>query len=122
MDAVLAAHSGLRWLVLLGLVAVAAWAFSAARDGVPAWVRVVGGVFALQVVLGLVLYVGNEGWTEGPFLAMWHPVAMVGALGAFQVGTARAGRGDGPGNALGLFTLVSLVLVLAGIPWFRGMG
>lgn len=122
MDVVLAAHSGLRWLVLLGLVAVAAWAFTGAREGVPAWVRIVGGVFALQVVLGLVLYVGNEGWSQGPFLAMWHPVAMLGALGVFQVGTARAGRGDGPPNALGLFTLASLVLVLAGIPWFRGMG
>ncbi len=122
MDALVAAHSGIRWLVLLGLVAVIAWAFSGRRDGVPTWVRIVGGVFALQVVLGLVLYVANEGWEQGPFLAFWHPLAMVAALGVFQVGTARAGRGDQPGSVLGTFTLVSLVLVLAGIPWSRGMG
>ncbi|MBY5161118.1 hypothetical protein [Salsipaludibacter albus] len=119
MDVVLAAHSGLRWLVLAGLVAVIAWAFTGDRSGVPTWVRVVGGIFALQVVLGLVLYVADQGWEQGPFLAMWHPVAMIAALGVFQVGTARAGRGEGPPRVLGLFTLVALVLVLAGIPWFR---
>lgn len=119
MDVVLAAHSGLRWLVLAGLVAVLAWAFTGQREGVAAWVRVVGGLFTLQVVLGLVLYVANSAWEFGPFLAFWHPIAMVAALGVFQVGTARAGRGEGPSNVLGLATLAALVLVVAGIPWFR---
>lgn len=122
MDALLAAHDGLRWLVLLGLIAVVAWAFTGARSGVPTWVRIVGGLFVLQVLIGLVLYVANSGWSQGPFIAFWHPVAMVGALGVFEVGTARAGRGEGPERILGMASAASLVLVLAGIPWFRGMG
>lgn len=121
MDVLLSAHSGLRWLVLLGLVAVVAWALTGTREGVPVWVRGIGGLLALQVVIGLVLFVANEGWSMGPFLGMWHPLAMIAALGVFQVGTARAGRGEGPPRILGLATLASLVLVLAGIPWFRGM-
>lgn len=122
MDALVAAHSGLRWLVLLGLVAVVAWVFTGTRSGVPTWVRVVGGLFALQWVLGVVLYVMNEGWSQGPFLALWHPLAMTAGLAVFQVGTARAGRGEGPDRVLGIATAAAVVLVLAGIPWFRGMG
>lgn len=121
MEALVAAHSGIRWLVLLGMIAVVVWGFTGARTAVAGWVRGVGGLFALQVVLGLVLYVANSGWEQGGFIAFWHPLAMIAALGVFQAGTARAGRDERPGWILGTFTLVALVLVLAGIPWARGM-
>lgn len=121
MDALIAAHSGLRWLVLLGVAAVVGIATTYEWTRLPAWVRVVGAVFTLQVVLGLVLYAANQGWDQGPFLAYWHPVAMIAALGLFQVGTARFGRGEIPTRALTLFTGASLLLMVAAIPWWRGM-
>lgn len=121
MEIVLAAHSGLRWLVLLGLIAVAVWGLGRGREeAVPSWVRIVAGLFGLQILLGVVLYVLVPGWEFGSFIAIWHPLAMIAALGVFQVGIARAARELSP-RTLGMFTIVSLVLILAAIPWERGM-
>ena len=120
MQALVAAHSGLRWLVLAGLVAVAVWALGRGREAVPGWVAWVRILFIVQVLLGAVLYVANSGWEQGAFIAAWHPVAMVAALGAFEAGSGRARRTDTP-RTLGVFTVVSIVLVLAAIPWGRGL-
>lgn len=120
MDIVLEAHSGLRWLVLVGLAAVAIWALGRGRQPVPPWPRWVGYVFILQVALGLILWVANQGWAMGWFIAWWHPIAMIAALGAFQVGMARASREERP-RTLGLFTIVSILLIVLAIPWQRGL-
>lgn len=120
MNIIVEAHSGLRWLVVIGLVATAIWAFGRGREQLPSWPRWVGGIFIVQIVLGAVLWVVNSGWSQGLFLAVWHPVAMIGALGAFQAGMARAVREERP-RALGVFSVIALVLVVLAIPWQRGL-
>lgn len=120
MALLVSAHSGLRWLVLLAVVATAIWALGRGREVVPDWPRWVGILVAAQVVLGLVLYLVNGGWRQGWFIAAWHPVAMIAALGAFQVGVARAREADRP-RVLGGFAVLSLALMVLAIPWQRGL-
>ncbi|MPZ51671.1 MAG: hypothetical protein GEU79_02885 [Acidimicrobiia bacterium] len=120
MEALVAAHSGIRWLVIVGLLVVLLWAFAGKQRHQPTWVRIVGGLFSLQVLLGIVLYVINEGWSQGGFIAIWHPIGMIAALAAFQIGTGRS-RSESNPRMLGIATLISIVLVLAAVPWPRGM-
>jgi hypothetical protein len=137
---VLAAHSTLRWVVLVaGLVAaVASWA---ARFGVKSWTDTTtsaGRVFAvamdLQLVVGLVLYVvlsptvaaglgdmsGAMGDAQHRFWMVEHPAAMILALVLAHVGAAKSRRAvraeDGPGPSAWYFTL-ALLLVVAVLPW-----
>lgn len=118
MNVLVAAHDGIRWLVLAGLVAVAIWGFGRGREAVPGWVGWIRILFIVQVVLGLVLYIGNSGWNEEAFIAIWHPVGMIAALGVFEAGSGRARRTETP-RTLAVFTVISLVLVLAAVPWYR---
>lgn len=120
MDIVLEAHSGLRWLVLIGLAATAIWGLGRGREPVPSWPRWVGWAFILQVALGLILWVANSAWSMGWFFAVWHPIATLAALGAFQVGMAKATREDSP-RTLGVYTVVSILLIVVAIPWQRGL-
>lgn len=120
MEALVAAHSGLRWLVLVGLVAVAVWGLIGRERNQPVWVRIVGGLFSLQVLLGVILYVLNQGWEQGGFIAIWHPIAMGAAIAVFQIGAGRSKQGGNP-KTHGIATVVSLALILGGIPWFRGI-
>jgi len=132
-------HSILRWVVLLSVVARAAFAgYSVAtkrsyekRD------RVVGLVATIavdvQVLVGLLLYtvlsgtmqaaMGNLGDVmknrEWRFWVVEHPVAMILAVVFVHVGQIRvrkAADGKKQGTALLWFTLALLVL-LVGIPW-----
>lgn len=119
-DGLIAAHSGLRWLVVAAVVTTAVWAFGRGREAIPGWVDGVQWLVRAQLVLGLVLYGVNAGHTQGLFLALWHPVGMLAALGVLEAGVVRARREDSP-RTLGVFALASLVLMLAAIPWFRGL-
>ncbi len=120
MDALVSTHSGIRWLVLLGLIAVLLWSFVGRDRHQPTWVRIVAGLFSLQVLIGIVLFAVNRGWEQGGFIAIWHPLAMLAALTVFQIGTARSRQQANP-RLLGIATAISLLLVLSGIPWDRGM-
>jgi hypothetical protein len=85
------------------------------------WLQIVGGLFGLQVALGLIIYIVNQGWEMGGFIAYWHPIGMIAAIGIFHAGLGR-GRKQGGGagwRTIGLMTLLSLILVLAAIPWQR---
>lgn len=124
MDILIEAHSGLRWLVLGALIAVIVVGFL--RSGTPdspddRWLSWVMILFDVQVTIGLILYLFNQGWEQGGFIAVFHPLAMLAALGAFHVGIAQGRRlGGGAGwRRTALLTLASLVLVIAGIPWHR---
>lgn len=114
------AHSGLRWLVLAAVVATAVWALGRGREPLPSWPAGVSWLVRLQVVLGVVLYVVNQGWDQGWFMAIVHPLAMIAALGLFEVGVARAKRSGRP-RVLGGFAVASLVAMVLAVPWQRGL-
>lgn len=122
MDILVEAHSGLRWLVLLALLATAVMGFIRANgetSPTDRWLMWVTILFDVQVTIGLILYLADQGWNQGGFIAVYHPLAMLVALGVFHVGVAR-GRREGGGTGwrgLALFTLLSLAVVLAAIPW-----
>lgn len=119
------AHSGIRWLVLIALLATIVVAFVRSSSQVAptaSWLRWVGGLFGLQVLLGIIIYFIDQGWEMGGFIAVWHPIGMISAIGVFNVGVERGRkRGGGAGwRTIGLMTLVSLVLVVAAVPWQQG--
>ncbi|HJR92128.1 MAG TPA: hypothetical protein VJ938_06790 [Acidimicrobiia bacterium] len=124
MDAVVAAHSGIRWLVLVALVATVVVGFMrSSREESPTdrWLTWVGVLFGIQVLLGVILYIFNQGWDQGGFIAVYHPIGMILAIAIFNMGTGRGRKtGGGAGwRTIAIMTLVSLVLVLAAIPWQR---
>lgn len=124
MEFLVEAHSGLRWLVLIALVATTVAAFMRARDDAgpdARWLSWVAILFDIQVTIGLVLYLANAGWDQGGFIAYFHPIGMVAAIAVFHIGLARGRRtGGGAGwRTIGVMTLISLLLVVAAIPWQR---
>ncbi len=127
METLVDIHSWVRWLVLLGLVAGTGLALSRhlKREG---WESgyFSAAVIALdvQVLIGIVLYLGNNGWDEGTFVAVFHPIFMLAALVAAHVALryARTHPGGEPNKAMGYGLFVSVVLVVAGVPWDRLSG
>lgn len=126
MDIFVEAHSGLRWLVLIALIATVVTGFvrsSSEASPTDRWLQWVAIVFDIQVTIGVIIYFLNQGWDEGGFVGVFHPLAMVAAIAVFHIGLSR-GRDQGGGagwRTVALMTLLSLVLVVAGIPWQRGM-
>ncbi len=126
MEILVQAHSGLRWLVVLALIATAIIGFTrASRADAPTdrWLQWVAILFDIQVTIGVVLYLFNQGWEQGGFIAYFHPIGMIAAVAVFHMGLGRgrkAAGGDG-WRTIGVMTLLSLVLVIAAIPWQRGM-
>lgn len=139
MEALVAAHSGLRWIVLLLLIVTA--------------VKAIGGVmgkktylnadrklasftvmfFHLQVVLGFVLFFANNwhqlmGQMKDPairFFTVEHSLGMLLAAVLLTIGSAKAKRASSDEKKFKtiawMFT-ISLLIVLACIPWpFREM-
>lgn len=134
MDALIAAHSGLRWIVLLLLIVTA--------------VKAIGGVagkktyrsidrklasftvmfFHLQVVLGFTLFFANKwvsmmGEMKEPvvrFFTVEHTLGMLIAAVLLTIGSAKAKRASSDEKKFKtiawMFT-ISLLIVLACIPW-----
>lgn len=126
MDILVAAHSGLRWLVLVALIATVVVAFqrrSSAASPTDRWLLWVSILFDLQVTIGIVLYLFNQGWEEGAFIGIFHPLVMVAAVAVLHIGISRGRRrGGGAGwRTVAWMTALALALVLAGVPWQRGM-
>lgn len=126
MDTLVAAHSGLRWLVLIALLGVVVVGFmrsSAEASPTDRWLQWVAILFDIQVTIGIILYFVNAGWDEGGFIAVFHPLAMLAAIAVFHIGLSRGRRQTGGAGwrTVALMTLLSLVLVVAGVPWQRGL-
>lgn len=129
------AHSGLRWLVLLGLVAAVINAFVKWRKGVAASERDRKlGFFAMmfvhiQLLLGLVLFFISEKVifsgesmkvAMNRFFLVEHPSMMILAIILITVGYSRAKKATTDAayfRRLFWFYAVGLILVLLGIPW-----
>lgn len=124
LDTLLTLHSWVRWLVLLGLVAGVGLGISRHLAG-GGWEpgRFSAAVIALdvEVLIGIVLYLGNEGWDQGTFIAIVHPSLVLLALAVAHVGLGYAKRNAGgePNKVVAYAFFVSVVLVVAAVPWDR---
>ena len=128
MDTLVSAHSILRWIVLLAgvaslAVALASW-FGSATDRTARQALLAYAIsLDVQVLLGILIWALGNYW-QSPIrqFRFEHPIMMLLALIVAHVAAARARRAQAPlsaakGRALG--TGISLLVVLAGIPWNR---
>jgi hypothetical protein len=123
-DILVEAHSFLRWAVLAVLVIGGAAALMAAPRGTEFDRKAYGAAVAvidLQVLLGVVLYIWNQGWGEGLFIAVIHPLGMLAAAAVAHFGVARGAREDDvrAHQIVGVSFLIALGLVALAIPWER---
>jgi hypothetical protein len=128
LDTLVTVHSLVRWLVLIALVAGIIVAFGAGRRPGEAFAAPVYSavtiILDVQITIGLILWIFNEGWSDNFFIAWIHPIAMLLAVGVahMAVGRGRKGaKGDhAAGNRfVGFGFIVAFVLVMAAIPWER---
>jgi hypothetical protein len=129
VDTLVDIHSILRWLVLAVLLGGGIVGLAASRRPGAAFRRPVFSVAAIvvdvQVTLGIVLYLFNEGWNEGGFIAVFHPIGMLLALGFVHAllartrATAAEGHPGAANRIAGAGLLVALVIVVGAIPWQR---
>ncbi|HJQ77127.1 MAG TPA: hypothetical protein VJ948_07675 [Acidimicrobiia bacterium] len=116
---IFSAHSIWQYVVLAAVVIALVFAFRRpAMDRTAEIVyRITAAVVGLQVLLGVILWIANSGWSLG-FLQGWlHPILGIAAVAVLNVFIARARKGD-PGTAnktvrTGL--LIAIVLVVAAI-------
>jgi len=116
-------HSWVRWLVLVAVAAAIVLALLR-RSGVTtagaAFPRVAVMVIDVQVLLGIVLWVFDEGWNESFFFKVIHPIFMLAAAAVAHAGVVMARRRP---ERADLTTVVgftaALVLIVAAIPWDR---
>lgn len=129
MDALVSLHGLIRWLVLLAglvalVVAVLGWlgqgvSEKTARQGMLLYALTLD----VQVLLGIVIWLLEQRWAGGErFFRFEHPLIMLIALAVVHIAAARARRASGPlaaARTRAVGVVLSLVLVLLGIPWGR---
>jgi hypothetical protein len=126
-EALVTAHSIVRWFVIVGLLATVVagatlWARKEAWSmGYSRVVDVAVGLFDLQVLLGILVWVTNKGWDLNVFLAYLHPLGMVAAAAVAHIAAARLKRQPAPAFAPTAVLFASLVIVVFLVPrgaWF----
>jgi hypothetical protein len=124
MDILVAAHSGIRWLVLLAMLAVIVLAIMNLRS--ESWSEtsikpfVYSAIlFDVQVTLGIIVYLFGSAWSDNTFIAFIHPALMLVALAVWHItiGRARKNAASSSYRILLIGAVISLVLVAVGIPW-----
>lgn len=128
------AHSGLRWLVLVFLLAAIVnalmkWQSKAEPKKMDKTIALLGLMFThIQIVIGLVLYFISpkvafvEDWMKDSalrFYGMEHIVMMIIAAVLITIGYSKAKRQDAPKKfkTTFIFYLIGLLVILAAIPW-----
>jgi Ni,Fe-hydrogenase I cytochrome b subunit len=131
MQALVSAHSGLRWIALLLLIFAIFNAFTAkSYEKKHRMVNLFTMItFHTQLLLGLVLYFNfmtkriGENWMENPlqrFFGMEHLAGMLLAIVAITIGHSKSKKGADAAakfKAIKLWYVIALILVLAFIPW-----
>ncbi len=124
METLVTVHSLVRWLVLAALLGGAALGWYRYRAEV-AWES---GVFQIgvmtvdiQVAIGVVIWIFDDGWSETFFFKVLHPGFMLVALIVARLGMVVATRRNDVRSNLyaGGSFLVSLAVIVAAIPWDR---
>jgi hypothetical protein len=113
-----------RWLVLAALLATAIlgiyrYRTRAGFESSPFQLAVM--TVDIQVTIGIVIWIFDDGWSETFFYKVLHPAFMLVALAIAHMGLAIAKRrNDLRSNLLaGGSSLLALVLIVMGIPWER---
>lgn len=140
MNGLTAAHSGLRWIVLILILAAIFNAIAAKSSGKYEKKDKMLNLFAMvflhiQLLLGIVLYFMSpkvtfaEGWMKNAmtrFYGMEHVLIMLIAITLITIGRKKAEKASLAANkhaAIIKFYAIGLILILAGIPWpFRNLG
>ena len=131
------AHSGLRWVVLVLLVAAIVQGFAKRREGVPYPAKNKLALYAfisthIQLLLGLALWLWLSPYALGyeggdimsnrivRFYTVEHFTGMILAIGLITFGYIRAKR-QGELNkgwkTVAIFYSIGLLIILASIPW-----
>lgn len=134
------AHSGLRWVALILLVAAIFNALSSKGKGKYEKKDKMLNLFAMivlhiQLVIGLVLYFISpkvqfiEGWMKIKqlrFYGMEHLLIMIIAIAVVTIGRKKAENAPNIAKkhtTIAAWYTIGLILILAGIPWpFRNLG
>lgn len=144
MEALVAAHSGLRWIVLILLIAASFKAIAGVMgkktylNGDRKLASFTVMFFHLQVVLGFVLYFMKKYHTMMSamddkfirFFTVEHSLGMLIAAVLLTVGSAKAKKASSDEKkhkTIAWMFTISLIIVLASIPWpfrqiFAGLG
>ncbi len=131
MQALVSAHSGLRWIALLLLLLAIINAFTAKNyEKKHRLVNLFSMItFHTQLVLGIILYYLSdkvqftEGWMKQAmyrFYGMEHLTGMLLAIVAITIGHSKSKKGADAAakfKAIKLWYVIALILVLAFIPW-----
>ena len=98
------------------MIGLAKWSRESGHP--PALVTVTSVLLDVQVLIGIIVLIGNQRWDDS-FYGIVHPLVMLIAAGLFKIGRIRSRRDEQPaqGRKLTVTTLVTLALILAGIPW-----
>lgn len=120
-------HSLWRWVVLL-LVLLAAgvslwkWYQRASWENpdrrLPLFATI---AVDIEVLIGIVLWVGEGRWSGDPFFtSILHPIIMLVALGVahMSMSRSRAQRGADRHKIVGLGLLLTLIIIVAGVPTY----
>ncbi len=125
MDLLVDIHSFLRWIVLIDIGFAAGYGLVVAGRA-EQWNAMLYSITVMvvdiQVTLDIVLYLFNEGWQQGFFIAVLHPLFMLAALAVAHIGMRRARKTDVVATSyrtVSVALVVSLVLIVLGIPWER---
>jgi len=126
-EALVTAHSIVRWFVIVGLLATVVagatlWARKEAWSmGYSRIVAVAVGLFDLQVLLGILVWVTNKGWDLDVFLAYLHPLGMIAAVAIAHVAASRLKKDPASAFAPTAALFASLAVVVFLVPrgaWF----
>lgn len=135
------AHSGLRWVLLIALIAAIITGYQHWKNGAAfdkktrVWALVGLALTHTQFIIGLILYfISPKVMFTGAamknavtrFFTAEHSFLMILAVIIITIGYARGKRKSIPGRGFKTifwYYLIGLAIMLVGIPWpFRGLG
>lgn len=124
LETLVTVHSGVRWLVLAGLLTggiVGLIRYRKRADWEPGLFQVGVMTINIQIVIGVVIWIYDNTWSETFFFKVVHPAFMLTALAVSHLGLAVAKRRrDTLSNLLvGSSFIVALALIVGAIPWYR---
>ena len=118
-------HSIWRWVVLIAALVALALSALAATGNRP-WDSLSDRfsffftvALDVQVLIGVVVWVLNQGWAGDAFIGFVHPLLMLGAVAVAHVGRARSERvtvDKARGRLALIFFFASLVIIIVAIP------